>query len=176
MAINEACQLWIEQRLEEELEDKKGSGKSLRMIGRELAKEIERIFEARVKPETLSMKASRMNQGVTNVTEESKDPVNIESTYLKPQIESGPELLEKPFLSGRGGTRKDAGRKPKEYNKIETEFFGTMEGSESFCRAFESFYTQVQNAQLEKWQITPKRSATYCIKLITDLIGEQYNV
>ena len=33
--------------------------------------EIERIFEAKVKPETLTIKASRM-QGITNVTPESK--------------------------------------------------------------------------------------------------------
>ena len=39
--IEEACQVWIEQRVEEELE----GGKSYRAIGRELAKEIERIFQ-----------------------------------------------------------------------------------------------------------------------------------
>lgn len=66
MAIAEACQLWIEQRIEEELQDKSETGKSLREIGRELAAEIERVFKARVSPNTLRMKASRMVGG-TNV-------------------------------------------------------------------------------------------------------------
>jgi len=67
MAIAEACQLWIEQRIEEELQDKRETGKSLREIGRELAAEIERVFEAKVDPITLTMRASRM-KAVTNVT------------------------------------------------------------------------------------------------------------
>ena len=65
MAINEACQVWIEQRIKEELETKDESGKSLRAIGRELAAEIERIWEAKVHPRTLEKKAERMD--ATNV-------------------------------------------------------------------------------------------------------------
>ena len=60
MAINEACQVWIEQRIKEELETKDESGKSLRAIGRELAAEIERIFEAKVDFTTLGKRAARM--------------------------------------------------------------------------------------------------------------------
>lgn len=65
MAINEACQVWIEQRIKEELED--GGDKSLREIGRVIAAEIEKVFEAKVSPMTVTMKASRI-QSVTNVT------------------------------------------------------------------------------------------------------------
>lgn len=65
MAINEACQVWIEQRIKEELED--GGEKSLREIGRVIAAEIEKVFEAKVNPMTVTMKASRI-QSVTNVT------------------------------------------------------------------------------------------------------------
>jgi len=65
MAIAEACQLWIEQRIEEELQDKDETGKSLREIGRELAAEIEKVFEAKVKPGTLAERARRM--AATNV-------------------------------------------------------------------------------------------------------------
>jgi hypothetical protein len=53
VAINEACQVWIEQRIQEELEEKGDSGKSLRQIGREIASEIERIFEAKISPMTV---------------------------------------------------------------------------------------------------------------------------
>ena len=59
MAINEACQVWIEQRIKEELESKDESGKSLRAIGRELAAEIERIWETKVSVNTLRQKAGR---------------------------------------------------------------------------------------------------------------------
>ncbi len=66
MAINEACQLWIEQRITEELAERGDTGKSLREIGRELAAEIERVFEAKVNPDTLRKKAERI-EGGTNV-------------------------------------------------------------------------------------------------------------
>ena len=66
MAIAEACQLWIEQRIEEELQDKDETGKLLREIGRELAAEIEKVFEAKVKPGTLAERARRM--AATNVS------------------------------------------------------------------------------------------------------------
>ena len=36
VAISEACQVWIEQRVSEELLSKEESGKSLRAIGREI--------------------------------------------------------------------------------------------------------------------------------------------
>ena len=44
MVISGACSLWIEQRISEELEEKKITGKLLREIGREISAEIERIF------------------------------------------------------------------------------------------------------------------------------------
>lgn len=54
MAINEACQVWIEQRIKEELEG--GGEKSLREIGRVIAAEIEKVFEAKVNPITIYSK------------------------------------------------------------------------------------------------------------------------
>jgi len=62
MPINEACQVWIEQRVKEELE----TGKGYREIGREIAAEIERVFETTVNPGTIKEKARRMAAG-TNV-------------------------------------------------------------------------------------------------------------
>ena len=58
MAINEACQVWIEQRIKEELED--GGEKSLRESGRVIAAEIEKVFEAKVNPGTIKERARRM--------------------------------------------------------------------------------------------------------------------
>ena len=62
MAIPEVCGLWIEQRIQEELE---GGAKSLREIGREITKEVEKLFEVRINPETVRKRAGRL--GGTNV-------------------------------------------------------------------------------------------------------------
>jgi len=65
MAIPEACGLWIEQRIEEELQQKKDTGASLREIGRQVAAEVEKYCETKVSPDTIRKRAER--QGGTNV-------------------------------------------------------------------------------------------------------------
>jgi hypothetical protein len=65
--------VWIEQRIKEELETKPDNGKSLRTIGKEIAEEIERIFQTKVDPHTIRMKASRMEAG-TNVPPDENPP------------------------------------------------------------------------------------------------------
>jgi len=107
MAINGACSLWIEQRISEELEEKEITGKSLREIGREISAEIERIFESKVKPGTIAVKAYRM-EGVTNVTPKS----NIESKTITYKSEGGSQTHPP---TNRGGARENAGRKPANY-------------------------------------------------------------
>ena len=69
MAIEEACQVWIEQRIEEELENGADVGKSVRSIGREIAAEIEKIFKAKVSPDAIRMRYTR-TVGGTNVPPE----------------------------------------------------------------------------------------------------------
>jgi len=106
MAIPEACGLWIEQRVQEELEQKGETGASLRSIGRKVAAEVEKYFEATVKPETISMKASRMNS-VTNVTPTSTTSNNTENKKSN-------EIKRAKDGTLRGGKREGAGRKPKQ--------------------------------------------------------------
>ena len=54
----ESCGLWVQQRMEEEL----ASGeKSMREIGRIISREIEKIFEVEIKPETIRKKAGRVS-------------------------------------------------------------------------------------------------------------------
>jgi hypothetical protein len=79
--------------------------------GKAIAKEIEKVFEAKVKPETLTMKASRM-QSVTNVTPEQSEKNSTTCDDL--------EKLEN--TQKHGGKRQGSGRKPKEYNIVETDF------------------------------------------------------
>lgn len=73
MSINEACQVWIEQRIKEELEP---GDKSLREIGRVIAAEIEKVFEAKVSPRAIEKKAGRI--GATNVAPaENQEPPTV---------------------------------------------------------------------------------------------------
>lgn len=60
VAIPEACGIWIEQRVQEELDAKGETGASLREIGRKVAAEVEKYFETRVNPETIKSRALRM--------------------------------------------------------------------------------------------------------------------
>lgn len=57
MPVSEACAVWVEQRVKEELE----AGKGYREIGREIAAEIERVFETKVNPRTVEKRAERMS-------------------------------------------------------------------------------------------------------------------
>lgn len=79
MAINEACQVWIEQRIREELDD--GGEKSLREIGRVIAAEIEKVFEAKVNPGTILTKVAReARRTVSNETLlENQDAPTVEA-------------------------------------------------------------------------------------------------
>ena len=101
MAIPEACGLWIEQRVKEELERRGDTGASLREIGRQVASEVEKYFETKVNPNTIRMRASRIEAG-TNVPQEE----NETNTGTSEQLEK----LEKTW----GGARDGSGRKPKE--------------------------------------------------------------
>jgi hypothetical protein len=59
LALPEVCGVWIEQRIQEAREE----GKSLKAIGREVAKEVEQYFEVEVNPETIRSKARRIGGG-----------------------------------------------------------------------------------------------------------------
>jgi len=100
MAIPEACGLWIEQRVQEEIDRTKDTGASLREIGRVVAAEVERYFETKVNPRAVEKRAERMT--ATNVAPEENP--------TKPATNHELEKLEKKH----GGARKGAGRKPKD--------------------------------------------------------------
>ena len=66
MANSEACQLFIEQSIDEGLEE----GKTPYSIGKELSKWIEKVFKTKIKPTTLEKKAER-RKNPTNVGSDS---------------------------------------------------------------------------------------------------------
>ena len=119
MAIPEACGLWIEQRVQEELEARGDTGASLREIGRAVAAEVEKYFETKVKPVTIFQRARRMATDTnvspgqpTETTEENDD--KQKSSY--------------------GGKRQGAGRKQnpvdyeKTYKKLKTAIYQLKRG------------------------------------------------
>jgi NAD-dependent DNA ligase len=105
MAIPEACGLWIEQRIEEELQQKKDTGASLREIGRQVAAEVERYFETKVNPRTIEKRAER---SATNVAHTENPTTTSDSEEIK-------QIKRQPAKDGtmRGGPRPGAGRKMK---------------------------------------------------------------
>jgi len=109
MAIAEACQLWIEQRIEEELQDRDGTGKSLREIGRELAAEIEKVFEAKVDAGTLFQRARR--QADTNVSP-SKNPATTPKSVVTSGYKPKPQEVAKRVeaLVERGASIREAAK------------------------------------------------------------------
>lgn len=79
MAIPEACGVWIEQRVQEELENREESKNSLREIGRKVAAEVEKYFETKVNPGTLAAKASRMNRVSNDTPTETPEIIDASS-------------------------------------------------------------------------------------------------
>ncbi|OGR37105.1 MAG: hypothetical protein A2051_06815 [Desulfovibrionales bacterium GWA2_65_9] len=65
MAINEACQVWIEQAVAEEIEGFDGS-KPIGTLARELAKEVERVFQTAINHEAIRAKMRRLQASRPN--------------------------------------------------------------------------------------------------------------
>lgn len=108
MANQEACELYIEQQIQEGLDE----GQTPYYIGHHLSKWIEKLFGAKINPETIKSRAYRKQQEVgSNEPKKSKAPDNKAFTE---------EFHPKKFDSGRGGQREGAGRKPK-LSEIENE-------------------------------------------------------
>jgi len=156
MAIPEVCQVWIEQRVEEELED----GKSYKAIGREISKEIEKLFEKTVNPDTIRKRASR----IANTHGQMSTP---QST---PQDNSGIDGNQSPRShratgEPKGGSREGSGRKPKHSPPIDK----TKIVSESFENAYEAFFKEIREAKRFKWETTSKEAVLERLAILYDV-------
>jgi|WetSurMetagenome_2_1015567.scaffolds.fasta_scaffold03105_4 hypothetical protein len=97
MAHSEACQLFIEQQIEEALQE----GKTPYSIGKDLASWVEKVFEAKIPPHTLEVRAHR-----------AKDKI-LTNVSTCPSNEDDSEMPENQAEVEHGGKRKGAGRPPK---------------------------------------------------------------
>jgi len=104
MAINEACQVWIEQRIQEEKE----RGTSDAEIGRILASEILKYFEVGIRPRTIEQKSRRF---ATNV---ASSPTSPPSNEIQENQVSEPSKTDSVSdLPAHGGKREGSGRPTK---------------------------------------------------------------
>jgi hypothetical protein len=135
MAIPEACGVWIEQRIKEELDTKGETGDSLREIGRKIAAEVEKYFEAKVSPETIKSKALRMQAGsneppqenATNTGDNSGDtgdkltPVEISAQVEKELPNAGSEREACRIVAEKTGKSPEAVKKAHQREKKQNE-------------------------------------------------------
>jgi hypothetical protein len=163
MAIPEACEVWIEQRIEEELDAKEDTGFSLREIGRRIANEIEKHFETRVKPETIyhrARKASGTNVPPTENDAETGTSTDYEKTLKKPAA-----------TDNRGGARKGAGRKPErrdDATQVYAREITTMD--DDFKEAFDSMFHAIQNAKADGWQKTTRQAVIHSLESLVEMV------
>jgi N6-adenosine-specific RNA methylase IME4 len=86
MAHSEACQLFIEQQIDEGLQHKKTPYR----IGKELSEWVERLFEAKIPPSTIKKRAQRMRDKMgTNVSTQNSCQEACAITDLQRLIDSG---------------------------------------------------------------------------------------
>ena len=94
MANREACEVFIDQEIEHGLKD----GKTPYSIGKELSSWIVKLFEVKIEPNTIKLRAYRQQaKNGTNVPKESKTPMDKGSTKVTWDL-------------GKGGKREGAGR------------------------------------------------------------------
>lgn len=156
MTISEACQIWIEQRIEEELQEQEKTGKSLRAIGREIAKEIERVFEAKVSPHTIDERARRML--ATNVAPQATHQEHEES-------EEKPSAKRDRHGQFQQGTTPGPGRKPKYKKEVNKD-------EERLLTAYNQFVFEVSAAKTNQWRKVSKKRIVSLIENLITLIEE----
>lgn len=111
--VSEACALYIDQEIESGIKE----GKTAYAIGKDLSKWIAKLFQARIKPNTIEKRAQRKREeygqmSVNNQTSEQKQDVkNLEDHPTKQETENDSQE-NKEKKEKRGGKREGAGRKP----------------------------------------------------------------
>ena len=100
MALNEACQLWIEQEIEEGLRE----GKKPYSIGKEISAAIEKLFEARIPAGTVEKRAQRIQD---KCLEKAGRPTKLQQKQNKTDGQRGGDEVEaigKALSAESGGT------------------------------------------------------------------------
>jgi len=156
MANPEACELYIEQQIEEGLEE----GQTPYYIGKHLSGWIEKLFETKINPSTLKTRAYRKQQEIGS--DEPKESNQEQKEIVIPD--------DIPSLTDAGGQRKGAGRKSKIKRRRLTDIEKEGIVSDEFNTAYREFYDQVILAMHDKWRTTSKEAVVKCANNIIDLV------
>ena len=154
MANPEACELWIEQRIEEE-QDK---GTSHPEIGRIIGAEIVKLFEAKIQARTIEQRSRRIV--ATNV---AAPPTPESSNENQDNQDSEPE---------HGGYREGAGRKPKYHRPTIPKKENPSDDiyTEAFLDAFNTLFTILKNAKRLGWKDVSREAAMKHLAVLYDLL------
>ena len=140
MTINQACQVWIEQRADEELTEREKTGKSLRSIGKEIAAEILKVFEVKVNSSTIF-------QRVRRAAERADTNVSLDATI---ESDSGNNTNQEIKLV-HGGKREGAGRKPKGGEVKESKYLWEIKRLwRSLCKRDQKLFLKWMKNQTEE--------------------------
>ena len=111
MAHQEACQLFIEQQIEEGLSE----GKTPYSIGKDLTGWLERLFEAKIPAKTIEKRAERIR-----ANQNQEFPTNVGSAPNPSSTSEKEGIQEFKSEIKHGGARANAGRPTK--NKVTDAF------------------------------------------------------
>ena len=105
MANKEVCEVFIEQQIEESLQE----GKKPYQIGKELSAWVEKLFAAKIPPDTLRVRADRAKSKLCTNVHSDLTPEPETEKESNQTIKEGSWTREE-VAGGRGGTRVGAGR------------------------------------------------------------------
>ena len=165
MAIAEACQVWIEQRIEEELEQQEETGKSLREIGREISAEIEKYFEANVKPHTIDERARRMKAATIMAEEKAVQEEPTAQDEPIEEEESTPTDEGMVFDDTIPGYEEPVETVKRRAKKIKEDMM-----SPEFASAFDAFLIEIEAARTSSWKYTSKTAIMKCLSILYDAV------
>jgi len=158
MALPEVCAVWIEQRVQDELETK-GPKTSLRSIGRMIAAEVEKHFEKKVSPDMVRYHVEKVVKAGGNPPPKSQPT----ETVTNP-----PAIIQSRQPQG-GGKRDGAGRKPNDNRPRFPVPEKTEPPSEKFKASYDTFLFEVVQAKKTGWSTTSQATAVKMINTLFDV-------
>jgi hypothetical protein len=101
MANSEACQLFIEQQIQEGLDE----GKSPYSIGKGLVDMIKQLFETNISANTLTRRAERLKAKITTNVANDTTTQNQEENQKKPEVKRTDSTRETDLCNLLRGNR-----------------------------------------------------------------------
>jgi len=164
---SEACELFIEQQIKEDL----GKGKTPYSIGKDLSKWIEKLFETHVKPNTIEQRAGRIKKKqeevLTNVSKknesDSKPSVTPPIAANSPAGYDRSNFTTDPPKPTDPPTTQPTKRKRAPAQKAEVI-------SPEFLTAWENMRDAIINEKQTDWKTTSREVAKHRIDSLFNIV------